>query len=174
MKLFEGLLLYEIILLTLGVVLFFALLGVMFYYVKMNRSITGLLLFFLLPVVMIAFPSIQKIKFDKDGLEIEKELARLVDQSAHATTPAEKEELKVKLDEFKERAATSPEALVTVARAQTLLGNVDASKQTLDQALTLDPKSPAALDLKSRVDKLTVAHPVDLRAVLKANAMVKR
>lgn len=173
MKLLEGLLLYEIILLALGVVLFLTLLGILLYYVKVNRPITGLLMFFFLPVVMIAFPAIQKVKFDKDGFEIENKVKALSESNAHVT-PEEKEELKARLDDFKERAATSPDALVTVARAQTLLGKVDASKQTLDQALALDPKSPAALDLKSRVGKLSAAHTVDLRAVLKANAAIQR
>jgi len=172
MKLLEGLLLYEIVLLALGVILFLALVWVLVYSVLRKRGIASLLFFFLLPVVMIGFPAIQKIKFDSGGVEIEKDIKELVEQPAGQTSPATAADLKAKLGDFKARAANSPTALLTIARAETALGDVAQSKVTIDQAIKLNPEAPAAQDFKKRVEKLNVnTHPAILREAVKANAM---
>ena len=175
MKLLEGLLLYEVVLLVLGVILFLALVWVLVYSVMRKRSIASLLLFFLLPVVMIGFPAIQKIKFDEHGVEIEKQINEIVDQPPAKTTPAQTEELKAKLTEYKARASTSPAALLTIARAETALGEIAQSKVTVAQAVKLDPQLAAAQDFKQRVDKLNVnTHASVLREAIKANTAVAK
>ena len=176
MKLLEGLLLYEVVLLALGVVLFAALVFVLIYSVRMKRSITPLLFFFMIPVVMIGFPAIQKVKFDKDGLEIEKQITTILDQPVTATTtPAATADLKAKVDQFKLRAVKSPAALLTIARAEAALGEVAQSKATLDQAIKLNPQSEAAQDLKRRVEKLNVnTHSAILRETIRANTAVQK
>lgn len=174
MKLFEGLLLYEVVLLLLGVVLFIALVGVLIYSVMRRRSIAPLLFFFMIPVVMIGFPAIQKVKFDKDGVEIEKEIKTIANQPA-ATPPAATSELKAKVDQYKARAANSnsPAALLTVARAEIALGEVAQSKTTIDQAIKLAPQSVVVQDFRSRVEKFNAnTHTAILRDALKTNTTV--
>ena len=172
MKLFEGLLLYEVVLLLLGVVLFIALVGILIYSVMRRRSIAPLLFFFMIPVVMIGFPAIQKVKFDKDGVEIEKEIKTIANQPA-ATPPAATSELKAKVDQYKARAANSPVALLTVARAEIALGEVTQSKTTIDQAIKLAPQSVLVQDFRSRVEKFNAnTHTAILRDALKTDTAV--
>jgi hypothetical protein len=171
MKLLEGLLLYEVVLLVLGVILFAALVGILIYSVIKKRSIVPLLLFFLIPVVMIGFPAIQKVRFDKDGVELEKQVKTAADQPPAETSPALTADLKAKIDRFKMRAANSPSALLTVARAETVIGDIAQSRVTLDQAIKLNPESVAAQDLKRRVDTLNMnTHATILRDAVRSNA----
>ncbi len=76
MNVFDGLHLYEIVLLVLGVILFLVLLVALIIFLIQGRSIKSLLLFFVVSVLMIGFPSVTKFKFDKDGVEIDKLAAR--------------------------------------------------------------------------------------------------
>ncbi len=69
MKLFEGLLGYEALLMALGALLFIVLVGIMLFYVVKERPIKPLLAFFALPVLMIGFPGIEKVKFG-DSVEL--------------------------------------------------------------------------------------------------------
>lgn len=59
--LFDGLLLYEITLLMLGVFLFLILSIGLLYYIIKKEQIAKLLFFFFIPIVMIGYPSITQI-----------------------------------------------------------------------------------------------------------------
>jgi hypothetical protein len=72
MNITEGLQDYERVLLGLGVLLFVVLLFSLIFLVAKNRSIKPLFLFFALSIVMIAFPGIQKIRFEQGALEFDK------------------------------------------------------------------------------------------------------
>jgi len=58
MTLFDGLHLYEIVLLVLGVMLFFVLVVILIIFAIQRRGITAVLPFFIASVLMIAFPAI--------------------------------------------------------------------------------------------------------------------
>jgi hypothetical protein len=60
-ELLDGLLLYEITLLMLGVFLFLILSIGLLYYIIKKEQIAKLLFFFFIPIVMIGYPSITQI-----------------------------------------------------------------------------------------------------------------
>src|SRR5688572_16891393 len=76
----SGLLLGEIILMVLGVMLFVTLLVLLIIKVGRNQSASSLLFFFILPVVMIGFPTIQSFKVN-DFLEVTRIATRAVEEN---------------------------------------------------------------------------------------------
>jgi len=82
-NLFDGLHLYEIVLLVLGALFFLLLVVTLIVFVIKNRSIKPLLFFFLISVLMMGFPAVSKVKFDKDGVEIDKITRELADNPSN-------------------------------------------------------------------------------------------
>jgi hypothetical protein len=95
----EGLQNYEFILLVLGILLFFVLLFLLIFCVVKNRSIKPLLLFFVLSLVMIGFPGIQKIKFEQAGIEFEK----AAKEALNNPTPENKKIVSAKIHELEKQ-----------------------------------------------------------------------
>jgi len=167
MNLFDGLHLYEIVLLVLGVILFLTLVVTLIILVVQRRSIKSLLLFFIIPVLMIGFPAVSKVKFDKDGVEIDK-LALIV--AHNPTDESAKDKLQTLVSEIKPRASESAQALVKIARAEAVLGNSGKAVDTLNQALNRNPELEAAKDLKSRLKMLpSTNEPAATRRAVEAN-----
>jgi hypothetical protein len=73
MQLFEGLQSYEIVLMIMGAVFFLILACLLIYLVLNKRSYKILLPSFIIPIIMVGFPGIQKITFDEGMVEIEKQ-----------------------------------------------------------------------------------------------------
>lgn len=126
MNLFEGLIFYEIVLLCLGVLFFFVLLFVLIYFVVKNRPIKAVIPLFLVSVVMISFPGIQKIRFDNGVIEIEK-LTQEVEQNPGDS--AAKKELANKLSKIENRPVLNPLTIKKLEKAFTAIG--DTRKATI-------------------------------------------
>jgi hypothetical protein len=77
MAIFEGLFPFEIVLLVLGVVLFLVLLALLVFSVISKQNIKVYALLLPIPIVMIGWPGIQKIKIDRDGIEIDRLVSEL-------------------------------------------------------------------------------------------------
>ncbi len=90
---------YEIILLGLGVALFVVLLFLLIFSVVKKRPLKGLFVFFILPIVMIGFPGIQKIKFESNGAELDKTAA----ETRRNPTPENKKLLAAKIGEIEKQ-----------------------------------------------------------------------
>lgn len=154
MAVFDGLLLYEWVLLVLGIILFFVLVIAFFYQLKRNGSIGALLGFFLLPIAMIGYPSIQSIQY-KDGLvSIDKTTRDL--QSA-PTDPKLRSQLEQEVAKSSARPTTDATSLTLLAKAEYALGHEQAATAKLQQALQSSPKLPQALELQDKIttfDKL--------------------
>jgi hypothetical protein len=136
--LFEGLYLYEIILLVLGVVFFLVLLYVLITYVKARRSIKTLALFFLFPIVMIGYPSIKSVEFgngigktETKSEELEKDPQNMEKQS----------ELKKEIKNLGDRPLSTPQALISLSRAHLLTKDTATAKVYADSAVKLSPNS---------------------------------
>lgn len=95
----EGLHNYEIVLLTLGVALFVVLLFLLIYCVIKKRPLKGLFLFFILPILMIGFPGIQKIKFESNGAELDK----IATETKKNPTPENKKLLAAQIGEIEKK-----------------------------------------------------------------------
>lgn len=77
MKLFDGLHGFESILLVLGILLFVVLIVALVIFVLRGRSLKSIIPLFVIGAVMIAFPGIEKIRFSKDLVEIERKATEL-------------------------------------------------------------------------------------------------
>lgn len=167
-NLFDGLFLYEIILLILGSLLFLVLLGGLISYIYRKETIKWqYLATFVLPVIMIAYPSIKKIEVDNGRLTIEK-LNEAIEQGLVVTdAPVKKEmpkaEIKNQLEktvaEIEERPAITEESKVEIGRAHFNLGHDKKAEKILDEVLEMNPKNKKAVNIKQKlkVKKLEVS-----------------
>ena len=148
-ELFDGLLLYEITLLILGVILFLILSIGLLYYILKKEQIAKLLFFFFIPIVMIGYPSITQISISKDKIELTKLQNQVIDNPGDSVAVKKMEQITEKL----ERRASSTEDLVQVGTSNLLLGNNEKAENLADKAITKDNTSTAAHDIK-RLAKL--------------------
>lgn len=149
MQLFEGLLFYEIVLLILGTLLFLVLLFALVYSLVKKRDIKILALFFVISIIMIGYPSIQKIKFDNGVVEIEKRTKELAQNPADST--AQKALMKT-LSEIERRPISNPATLVKIAEAQAAIGDTAQALNYVDSALKEAPNLPAATRLRGSIE----------------------
>jgi tetratricopeptide (TPR) repeat protein len=168
--LFDGLHLYEIVLFLLGVVLFVVLVVTLLSLITQRRRITPLLPFFILPLIMIGVPLASKVKFDKDGIELEKITLTV---ARNAVDDAAKTTLRRLISSVQARA-TQTETLVKLARAEAVLGNLSEASEMLDRALNHDPDLTTAKDLKARLKVLPSENEsAAARRAVEANVALK-
>lgn len=120
MNIFEGLKSYEIVLLIMGVLLFLTLLFVLIYLISQKRPYKGLLLFFVFPIIMVGFPGIQKIKFDKGVIEIETLTAKVEQDPTNVEV---KNQLEVQLKAIGNRSVSKPSTLKIMEKAYMAVGD---------------------------------------------------
>ncbi len=142
-NLFEGLLLYEITLLILGVILFLILsLGLLYYIIK-KEQLAKLLLFFFIPIVMIGYPSITQITISNDKIELSKLHQQIINNPKDSAAVQKMEQLTEKL----ERRASTPDELVQVSTSNMLMGNTEKAVTLADKALEKDSDNSVAKDI---------------------------
>jgi hypothetical protein len=145
MNLQEGLLPHEIIFLYLGILLFLVLLFVLVYYVIQSRKIKSLPFFFVIPIIMIGWPSIEKIKFSGALGNIEMDLRELAGDPNNSKL---QDDLAKSLSWIEERPISSPTTLLTIADAHAALGDTSKALTYVDRVLTAQPKDTAAVNRK--------------------------
>ncbi|MBW6536279.1 MAG: hypothetical protein K0B11_14820 [Mariniphaga sp.] len=143
-ELFDGLLLYEITLLILGVILFLILSIGLLYYIIKKEQLAKLLFFFFIPIVMIGYPSITQITISKDKIELTKLQNQVLDDPEDSVAIKKMEQLTEKL----ERRASTTDDLVQVSTSNLILGNNERATELADKALERDNTSLAAHDIK--------------------------
>ena len=144
MVLLDGLYGYEMIMLVMGVVLFFVVMGLLIYQVKKNRNPAVVAGCFIFPIAMMGYPGVKTIEPGK----IEKTVH---DLQQNPTDQAKRQELQKQVTEAESRPYRAPENLVRIAAAEYALGNEPAAKFNLDQALHTDPPVPAGQDLQQKI-----------------------
>jgi tetratricopeptide (TPR) repeat protein len=149
MALFNGLYLFEIVLMVLGVVLFVALLAAFLRLVFTGKPFTSLLMFFVFPIVMIAYPSIQSVTFGQDSVSIQTKTAELL---AHPEDKQARSDLQTEIEKVSARPARDAKTAATLAQAHFALGNEQAAQENLQKALQADPNLGAAKDLQTKID----------------------
>ena len=146
-KLTDGLHLYEVIILILGSLMFIALVKMMIIYTSQHRNLKPLFIFFAVPVLLLVWPSIQKIKIDGKGAEIEKQVAEVQKNP----TEENKEKLQDLVSDVEDRNVKDPDVKKGIAKAHFILGNVKAAEETIK---TLPPKEvsdPGIQDIKKSI-----------------------
>jgi tetratricopeptide (TPR) repeat protein len=149
MSFFDGLYPYEVAMLVAGTLMFLALLFAFVFYLVKAKPLSKLLPFFVIPILMIGFPSIKSFRLQGDLIVIEK-MTRQVEQN-----PADKssrEQLAGAVQRLSVRPLSNPKTLTAMAHAQLLLGDDTSARTTLDKALKADPNSAEARQLKKRID----------------------
>lgn len=144
---FDGLKNYEIVLLILGTVLLCILLAALVPRLIRGSSITSLIPFFLMGVVMIGFPGVAKIQFGEALLETKQDLNKLA--SAQGTEAEEiKTRISKRLTELEGRPIRSIDRRLVLATAQTQIGQVAKAEENVKAVLERRPASPEALKLR--------------------------
>jgi hypothetical protein len=145
----DGLYSYEQVMLALGVMLFLTLLVVLLRLVFTGRPFVTLLGFFMVPIIMIGYPSIQSISFQNDVITIDRTTEQL---KANPTNSPLRNSLKTLVARIAARPATSATSAATVGRAQLALGDEGGADINLQNALRANPKLPATQELQQRVE----------------------
>lgn len=143
MNLQENLLPHEIVLLYLGILLFLVLLFVLIYYVIQSRKIKALPAFFMIPIIMIAWPSIQKVSIAGITAEIEHE-TEYVEQNP--TDSEAKAELAKRVEEIEKRHISSSKTQIILADAHAALGDTVKALTYVGQVLKDQPDDTAAVN----------------------------
>ncbi|MFY0630374.1 MAG: hypothetical protein JXR05_08330 [Flavobacteriaceae bacterium] len=129
--LLNNLYIYEIVLLFLGVFLFMILCGVLVYYVVKKENIKKLLFFFMIPIIMIGYPSIQEIQIEKDKIAISKYKEQIRENPNDSTAIEKTEEL---IGSLEGRAKTT-EDIVRISEAYLLIDKPRQAIDLVDRAL---------------------------------------
>lgn len=143
---------YEEVLTIMGIVFFLVLLFLLIWNVIKQRSVTLLLPFFLVPVIMVAFPTLQSVKVGDIVINV-KELTKKVQDDPSDTAAVQ--ELKENLAQLKdnERLFQNDNALLAVANAQIALGRYDSASLYLHKAERINPESEAVFATKNDLNE---------------------
>lgn len=154
-EIFSNLYLYEIVLLFLGIFLFMLLCAALVYFIIRKDDLKKLLFFFPIPILMIAYPSIQEIQIEKDKFELRKYSDKVIENPED--TVAKKELIKV--TEKLEKRATTIADFKAVAEANLILGNPDKTIDLTDKAIKSKIENPLESNSakNDEVDSLTNA-----------------
>ncbi|MFD1163835.1 hypothetical protein [Hwangdonia seohaensis] len=145
-KLFENLFIYEIVLLFLGVFLFMILCGSLVYSIAKKQDIKKFLYFFIIPIIMIAYPSIQEIQIEKDKLAI----VKYQDKVKNDPDDEDAKEKLAKVTDKLEKRASTPADLAVISKSYLLLEKPEKAISFADKAISADTKT---LDIKPPADK---------------------
>ena len=156
-RLIEGLFLYELVLLTLGILLFIALL-VRVVIKDFNLTYGA---GFLISLIFIGYPSIQSFSFSKDIVNVEKYAKQLAE---NPEDQGAEENLRQSLDKVEKRAG-SADNLATISDAHLELGEEEKAEKFVEEALKKDPENTKA---KETQKILNVDRSIEL---LKQNPM---
>lgn len=149
MELINGLYLYEVVLLVLGVMLFLVLLFAFSVLVIRGRPFGKLLSFFMLPIVMVGYPSIESIEFGDNMLRLTMQMHELEKDPTNSNI---RKSVESQLDEVSGRVVVKAETNIELARAELALGKEAVAKEKIDKVLRSSPQQLAAIELKKQID----------------------
>lgn len=160
-KLFNNLYIYEIVLLFLGVFLFMVLCASLIYSIAKKHDIKKLLYFFAIPIIMIAYPSIQEIKVENNKLAIIKYQERVRE---NPNNEAAKEQL-AEVTEKLQKRASSPADMAVISESYLLLEKPEKAISFADRAINADTKATVTEPSPS-IDKAVPSETVKSNEVL--------
>jgi len=145
-NLFDGLFLYEIILMLLGSILF---LVVIFLIVKQKDINKNHLMGIGFSIVMIAFPSIKSFSIQDGIINIEKNLEQLKDNPDDAAT---KKTLEQEVGSIGDRPVANAKRLTTLSEANLELGKTQKAETLAKEALDKAPENIQAAEVVSVIE----------------------
>jgi hypothetical protein len=132
-SLFSGLKLYEVLLMFLGTILFMSLLFILIWKVVKEKAIKSLLMFFLLPIVMIGYPSIKSISFGDFKAELQETTRQVAETPSDTVAHSKLLRLLAQVDY--NRVKDDPATLTEIANAYSAIGNYDTALTIVDKAV---------------------------------------
>lgn len=156
----DGLKLHEILMLTLGSIMFLVMLVLLIIYASQRRSLKQLLIYFAIPVIMLGWSTIQKIKIDDKGLELDKAIT----QYNNEKTEENKQQVEELVSELKDRDVSDPAVVEKIAVAEFMIGKPDESEQTI-QTLPEDKKKDSTITNLLNSIRISEALKKQLQAV---------
>lgn len=134
----------EFVLLCLGTILFFTLLIILITMVNQKRDIKVLLLFFLIPLAMIGWPTIKSMKFSPTGFELNNE-----NITKARTNKEARRQLKQITKNLNMTNISSPDSIKLLAQANAVLGDTNIAIQQVERVLVKFPDDKEALHLRN-------------------------
>lgn len=172
-NLFDGLFLYEVILMLLGSVLF----GVVIFLMIKNKELNkNHLLGIGLAIVMIAFPSIKSFSISDGIINIERDLEELKENPNDKSI---EKSLEQDLGSIGDRPIGSPERLTTLSEANLELGKKEKAVTLAKEALVKEPKNLQAaevvnvIEVDKKIEKVK-SNPNDQKAIDELKADIKK
>ena len=142
---------YEKILLLLGTALFLVLLmGLILFIIRREKITQYYLLAFMIPVLMIGYPSIQRFSFLNELFVLEQKVEYM---ETHPKDEAARKALKESLEKLGNRPISNPEKLAILAQAHFYLKEYKMAKRYANSALDQQPENLKARALKRELDK---------------------
>jgi|GEM_PF-4499000 hypothetical protein len=145
---FAGMLPFQIILAVMGVLVLLVLLFILVWNVVKQRAITTFLPFFIIPVIMVGYPSIKSVQFF-DAILNMNEQTNVVNNNVQDSTARASLETKVAALKSDTRSQSSAKALASIARAQVALGEYDSAAIYVQQAERLMPGSAETAEIRN-------------------------
>ncbi len=172
-NLFDGLFLYEVILMLLGSVLF----GVVIFLMVKNKELNkNHLMGISLAIVMIAFPSIKSFSISDGIINIERDLEELKENPNDKTL---EKSLEQDLGSIGDRPINNAERLTTLSQANLELGKTEKAASLANEALIKQPKNMQAaevvkvIELDKKIEKVK-SNPNDQKAKEELKADIKK
>jgi tetratricopeptide (TPR) repeat protein len=149
MNVFSNLCPHESILLVLGVVLFSVLIFLIIWKTVKEQKIGILFPFFLLPVVMIAYPTIGSVQYNEGKFQFNTLLAQYLEGTM---TDEGVDEFREKYQMLSESCKSNHDSgmLTTFAQAQLATGNYEEAALMAERTLNLRPDNRLARDIQQR------------------------
>jgi hypothetical protein len=113
-----------------------------------GKPVRPFLYFFIVPVILMGWPTIQRLIVNETGITLEKTVQE------YRENPTAENEAKVEkmVEEVKKDSTAFPGVLIKVAAAEHAIGKNEEAKATLEEAKKKAPLSKEALILKKNID----------------------
>jgi len=147
-QLTDGLQLHEVAMFILGGLLFVVLLFLIVLFALRKRQLKPLLLFFIIPIVMLGWPSIAKIQLNNEGLTLVNNLREL-EQNPDNVALQSKVQQSVQV--LEEKNVSAPDKLANIARAKYLLGEDKGALETLSKIPEADKAELGVQELRRTI-----------------------
>lgn len=168
---FSGMLPFEIILAAMGVLVVLALLFILIWSVIKQRAITTIFPFFIIPIIMVGYPSLKSIQLGNAILTLKSETNQLT-QNLQDSTARIGVENAMAVVKSNVRSQSSGNALASIARAEIALGKYDSAAVYLRQAETLMPGSAETANIKHTLDTKIQEHQIFARKISSVNRLL--
>ena len=138
---------YEIIMSVMGVIIFLALVFLLVWMVMKKRSIVVLIPFFLISVVMVAFPTLSSVKVGDFIIDV-RDQTKLV--SENPTDSIAVKNLIESLNQLanNKKLLTNSDALVAAANAEIVLGEYESASEYLKKGEEINPEAKGLMQTK--------------------------